>query len=222
MKLWTGILLCLMFVACSKTTPLTPHLPNEISMEGTYVFYLHGGVVQAQGIPAVSDYYGAYEYLNIVESLRSGGHYVVSEVRHKDTQELDYARQLSLQIDTLINAGVPPQNITVVGASLGAYIAMELAHIKNRQDLNYALLGLCSEYALGYFEQYREGLCGNFLSIYEASDSKSSCQSLLNHPDCKSGYREIRLDMGIDHAFLFKPYPEWTEPLQEWIISRKR
>lgn len=205
------------FALASCSPKITPNLPGKIDPDLQYLFYLHGGVVQAQGLPAVSTYYGKYEYLDILKTFRSKGFYVISEVRPKDTEEATYAEKVSHQIDSLLAANVHPGNITIVGASQGAYIAVELANIRKQEDLKYALLGLCSEYAVELYQKYKERLCGNFLSIYEASDSKSSCRSILENPECKMGFEEIRLETGIDHAFLFKPYDDWVEPLVKWI-----
>lgn len=204
------------------TPKITPNLPSKITTDQSYLFYLHGGVVQAQGIPAVSSYYGRYEYLKILKTLRSHDFYVISEVRPKDTQEDAYARKVSAQIDSLILSGVPASNIYVVGASLGAYITVDLAHMRQQPDMNYALLGLCSEYALDYYQKYKGKLCGNFLSIYETSDSKGPCQSIFIEPQCGYSFEEKALNMGIDHAFLFKPYDEWVKPLVAWTKSTKR
>ena len=46
-----------------------------------HLFYLHGGIVQEQGVNAVSEYYGKYEYLAILDSLSRRGFYVISEAR---------------------------------------------------------------------------------------------------------------------------------------------
>ncbi len=128
--------------------------------------------------------------------------------------------RLSTQIDTLLNAGVLPENIIVVGASLGAYITIETANILKNRKINYAILGLCNEYNLNYYSKYRKELCGNFLSIYESSDQKASCDKLLTEQYCKSGYKEVRLNMGNGHGFLYKPYKEWVQPLVKWINGR--
>ena len=179
-----------------------------------YVFYLHGGIVQAQGANAVSQYYGKYEYQAILEKLQSKGYYVISEVRPKNSTEPEYAEKVSTQIDQLIAKNIPPQNITILGASLGAYIAMHVSMLNEEDRLNYVLLGLCSDYAVKSFSKSRSELRGNFLSIYEKSDSRNSCEEIFaEYP----GFKEIQLDMGNSHGFLYKPYDEWVVPMIEWI-----
>jgi hypothetical protein len=191
-------------------------VPEKPDASQKFLFYLHGGIIQEQGINAISPRFGAYEYMKILDTLRRHGFNVISEARPRGTDEVAYARKVSKQIDTLINRGVAPENIVVVGASQGAYIAIELARQLKNSRISYAILALCSAYALDYFLQDPVELCGNFLSIYENSDSKGSCDKLLAEQYCKTGYKEIRLSMGNGHGFIYKPYREWVMPLVKW------
>jgi hypothetical protein len=169
---------------------------------------------------AVSAQFGAYKYRNIVDTLKRFGYYVISEVRPKHTDEVVYAAKIARQIDSLLQMKVLAENIVVVGASQGAYIAIEVAWKLKNPDVNYVIMALCWEYSLNYFSKYKPELCGNFLSIYESSDRKGSCDDLLQTKFCKSGYQEIRLSLGNGHGFIFKPYPEWVLPLVEWIEKK--
>ncbi len=198
----------------SATVPLLP------DPDASYVFYLHGGIVNDENRNPTSSYYGKYEYDSILLALANSGFYVISEARLKETKEVDYAKKISKQVDSLLTAGIPLSQISVIGASLGAYIAMELAIIRKQEELKIALLGLCSEYALGYFKQYSNSICGDFLSVYEVSDQKGPCESIFTNQVCTKGFNEIRLDMGIDHAFLYKPYDEWLKPVVTWLKAK--
>lgn len=191
--------------------------PQDVDSSQTYLFYLHGGVVQQQGVHAVSQYYGAYDYLAILYTLSSYNFQVISEARPKDTDEIAYAQIITQQVDSLLQGGVAPENLVLVGASQGAYITLEAAYRIKNKNLKYVILGLCSDYALKYFSKYEKELHGNFLSIYESSDSKGSCESLFRNIPAESAFREIELNMGIDHAFLYKPYDEWIIPLVKWV-----
>ncbi len=193
------------------------NVPNSVNTSDSFLFYLHGGVVQAQGIPAVSEYFGAYEYLAILDSLSNYQMMIISEVRSKDTEIEEYGQKVFLQVDSLLDMGILPQNITVVGASLGAYMTVEAAIRVNNPSVNYVLIGLCSDSALDHFEKYNGKLIGNYLSIFESSDSKGSCSALFKTLPMESTFTEIRLNMGIDHSFLFKPYNEWVKPMMSWI-----
>src|SRR5438034_11753080 len=91
-----------------------------------YLFYLHGRIVEDQGTNAVDTIrgFGPYRYQAIVDSLRKRNFVVISEVRQKNTDVEQYAGKVKTQIDSLLHTGIAPANITVVGASKGAAIAM--------------------------------------------------------------------------------------------------
>jgi hypothetical protein len=65
-----------------------------------YVFYLHGAIVQQQGENAVSSAYGKYMYRAIVDSLRTNGFIVISEVRPKDASFDAYCGKVAVQVDS--------------------------------------------------------------------------------------------------------------------------
>ena len=214
MKLST-LVLCFFAVAVYGQQP-SGLVGGNIAKSGKYLFYLHGAIVQEMGINAVSEDFGKYEYLEIVETFSKKGFKVISEARPKGTDVVNYSEKVSAQVDTLLRNGVKPQNIIVVGASQGAYIAIEVSHIVKNPKIKYAILALCNDYNVNFYAKYKEELCGNFLSIYEDSDQKKSCDRLLNIPNCKIGYKEIKLTMGNGHGFIFKPYKEWINPLIQW------
>lgn len=214
------LLLFLAIIPAIQGQTISTFIPRKVDASKKYLFYLHGAIVQEQGINAVSPDFGAYEYLNILDTLRSYGYNVISEARPKDTEEVKYAGKVSKQIDTLLHLGVAPENIIVVGASMGAYITIETANKLKNRKINYVIMALCNEYNLNFYSKYRKELCGNFLSIYESSDQKGPCDKLLMEQHCKSGYKEVRLDMGNGHGFIYKPYKEWILPLVQWINER--
>jgi hypothetical protein len=210
------MLIFVLLVRVQDVAGQAPHASEKIPQQ-KYLFYLHGGIVQEQGINAVSIQFGEYKYRNIVDTLKGFGYHVISEVRPKGTVEIDYAAKVAMQIDSLLRAKVLPENIIVVGASQGAYIAIEVSWKLKNPEVRYVIMALCWEYSLDYFSKYKTELCGNFLSIYESSDRKGSCDDLLLNKSCKSGYKEIKLSMGNGHGFIFKPFREWVLPLVQWI-----
>ncbi len=219
-----SLIVLVVFFQCfanAMAQTISPSIPAEIDSSKKYLFYLHGGIIQSRGIDAVSPHWGRYEYTSILDTLKSYGFNVISEARPGDTDLLEYAGQVAQQINTLLKSGVAPEHITVVGASMGAGMTLDIAiRVKNRQ-INYAVLGICREASWdAYLQHYTEDeiqLCGNFLSIYEQSDSYGSCDSYFEKQPCLSGYKEIKLNMGNGHGFLYKPYKEWLHPLVQWI-----
>jgi hypothetical protein len=203
----------------SEAQTISSFLPKRIDTSGKWLFYLHGAIVQDQGINAVSKDFGSYKYLDILDSLKSKGFIVISEARPKDTRPGDYADKVSKQIDSLIADKVSPQNIMVVGASSGAAITMRIAITLKNQKLNYVILGLC--WPETYKEFDGQDLCGNFLSIYESSDPHGSCNKVFEQKKCVGSFTEIKLNMGNSHGFIYQPYKEWIDPIAEWIKQKK-
>jgi hypothetical protein len=182
-----------------------------------YLFYLHGAIVQDMGIHAVSKDFGPYKYLDIVDTLKSRGFIVISEARPKDTRAEDYAQKITSQIDSLIAAKIPFENILLVGASAGAGIVMEIALRKKESKLHYVIMGLCWPDTKEQFEG--KALCGNFLSIYEKSDPHGSCKGVFEGKSCPV-FKEIQLNMGNSHGFIYQPFREWIDPIIGWFDKK--
>lgn len=195
-------------------------IPRKADAPKKYLFYLPGGIVLAQGMHAVSPDFGPYEYLGILDTLRSYGYEVISEVGPNGTEEAMFADKVSKQIDSLLTLGVAPVKITVVGASLGAYITIDIAIRLKNSKINYAIMGMC--WPNTYKDYAAKDLCGNFLSIYESSDPHGSCLRLFDDKNCKPTVLEIRLDMKNSHGFIYKPYKEWVRPLVAWMNAAVR
>lgn len=191
-------------------------VPAGLDVSRPVIIYLHGGIVQHQGPDAVSEYYGKYEYNAILEHLSAFGS-VISEVRPPETNEVTYAHKVNAQIDSLQLLGFSLDQITIVGASLGAYIAVEASIIRHDPELRMVLLGLCSNYAVEYYRE--KPVCGQILSVYETTDSKSSCEAVFENNACGM-FDEIAITTGEDHGFLYRPMKEWLNPVHNWVYRK--
>jgi hypothetical protein len=213
-------------VATSTTLEPTPTLdlsafafPIVIDPSRRYLFYLHGKIVEDQGLPAIDPNYGEYEYGAILEKLHKSGFVVVSEVRSKDADVNDYANRVVMQIRALLKAGVPAGNITVVGASKGAGIVILISHSMANPAINYVLLAICAPDTVKEEIDAQVTLSGNVLSIYDSVDPfAGSCQDLFIYSEGKglSSHAEIVLHVGTGHGVLYKPLAEWIDPAIQW------
>jgi hypothetical protein len=193
--------------------------PESVDSTKHYLFYLHGKVIEDQGIPAVSPDYGEYEYKSILEKLGSYGFVVISEQRAKNTDGMEYAEKIKEQASALLKAGVPAKNITLVGASKGAGITIFVSHLLENEEINYVIMAICAPSTVEELKQNEIFLYGNVLSIYDASDELAgSCQELFSFSEGKgiSKYHEIVLNVGTGHGILFKPLDEWIVPVIQW------
>jgi hypothetical protein len=212
----------------SVTPPSIPNLsvydfPVSIDPSKQYLFYLHGKIIEDQGIPAISPDYGEYEYEAILKKLASYEFVVISEQRPKNTDGMEYANKVVKQVMELQKAGVPAKNITVVGASKGAGIAIDVSHLLEDEEINFVIMGACHPDDVALLEQNNISLYGNVLAIYDSVDELSgSCQKLFAFSEGKgiSLHDEIVLHIGTGHGILYKPLDEWVVPVTQWAEGR--
>jgi hypothetical protein len=200
--------------------PKSYEFPAAIDPAKRYLFYLHGKIIEDQGLPAVSPEFGEYEYGAILEKLAGYDLVVISEQRPVNTDALAYAQRVVRQVGLLLDAGVPARNITVLGASKGAAIAVLVSSLLKNPGVNYVLLGTCHPDQVQQWQQQRLVLTGNVLSIYDFADSEysGSCQELfkLSEGQGLGRHDEIVLQVGSGHGVLYKPLDEWVIPAGKW------
>jgi hypothetical protein len=195
-------------------------LPKPIDKSKLYLFYLHGGVVTRSGNNAINQsvpQWGPYQYLSILDSLQKRGFNVISENRKFDIDDTVYVKKIVSQVDSLLRKKVSPKNILVLGASAGSHIALlASAKLKNKK-LNFVIMGGC------WPETYKDytgiDLFGNYLSIYEDSDPHQSCISIFSTRKTLTSSKEIKINTGLSHGFIYKGHKEWIDPIVEWLKS---
>jgi hypothetical protein len=193
--------------------------PDTIDPAKRYLFYLHGKIIEDQGIPAISPDFGEYEYGAILEKLSGFGFVVISEIRSKNADGVAYAQKIAGQVRTLLKAGVPAKNITIVGASKGGGIAIYVSHFLENKEMNFVIMAICHPDEVTYLKQNQIFLYGNVLSIYDSTDELAgSCKDLFSFSDGKgiARYDEMVLNIGTGHGILFKPLDAWVIPVVQW------
>ena len=192
--------------------------PTSIDPSKRYMFYLHGKIIEDQGIPAISPDFGEYEYGAILEKLSEYDFVVISEQRPRNTG-VEYARRVVDQIISLRNADVPAKNITVVGASKGAYLTIFVSHFLLNENVNFVIMAICTPDIVDELNQYQILLYGNVLSIYDSADEYAeSCQELFSFSAGKgiAAHNEIVLHLDMGHGMLYQPLDDWMVPVVQW------
>jgi len=194
---------------------ILPQVPEVCVISASYLFYLHGLIVEEAGIRPKSADHGYYEYELILEELAKRGFTVISEARPQGTQIKPYAAQVVDQIKKLLACGVPAGNITVVGASKGGVIGAYVSAMLGNANINYVLLA-------GLFEKCLVDpelkLYGRVLSIHDSADTLSIVPDQFFQRSKGLGrFEKIVLDLDLGHGVIYKPYPEWLEPLCLWV-----
>jgi hypothetical protein len=191
--------------------------PASIDPAKRYLFYLHGKITEDQGLHAISPDYGAYEYEAILKKLASYGFVVISEQREKNADARKHAARVEGQVTELLNAGTPPQNITIVGASKGAHIAVFASDLLKNPQMNFVLLGTCHPDNIKEWKQSRILFYGNVLAIYDSADQYAgSCNEMFATSTGIRRHEEIVLRIGAGHGILYQPLDEWIIPAVRW------
>jgi pimeloyl-ACP methyl ester carboxylesterase len=207
-------------IAFACAALLSVAFPQPAKTAGAHVIYLHGRIVQTyqQRRPRNAEF-GYYELDAILETFRREGFDTVGEIRPKDASVSGAAEQVVEQVERLLASGVKPADITVVGASMGGGIALLASARLQNPQLRFAVLGVClSSNVRAMVSQEGHGPAGHILAIREVSDEYTKdCSPWRNEPDSALGAREIVLQTGLRHGFLYRPLAAWVQPVLAWI-----
>jgi hypothetical protein len=211
--------LFLSIVSMGNAQSIYQDVPDKIDIKARYLFYLHGRIIEDEGLRPTSEKYGVYEYEKILETLKNKGFFVISEAREKNTIVSRYAQKVVSQVKVLLKAGVPPGNITVVGASKGALIAMLVSTSLGNKDVNFVFIAGCNDMI---YHKFDIDFYGNILSIYDENDEiVGTCQTFFENSTGINKYKEIKLKVGTGHGILYKPLKEWVDPVVDWARQAK-
>jgi hypothetical protein len=193
-----------------------------VDVGARHVIYLHGRIVQEQqSARPHHPEFGYYEIEQILAAFRNHGFIVSGEVRAKLASVSESADRVVDQVRRLLDSGVPPERITVVGASMGGGIAVLASARLQSPKLRFAVLGICfskAEASVGRDGGLRPA--GRILAIREASDDLTNpCPAWKAEGGTQSRIvvREVVVNTGLRHGFLYRPLPEWLEPVVEWV-----
>lgn len=205
-------LAALLFFAMAATAPARGD-------DARHIVYLHGRIIQEeQSRRPRHPEFGHYELDEIVAALRKQGFVVSAEMRPKALSVDEAADRVVAQVRRLLDSGVPPHRVTVVGASMGASIAI-LASVRLRHpDLRFVVLGAClSDNVRALVAEEGKAPAGHLLSVREASDELTNpCSPWMDQTVPSLVAREIVLHTGLRHGFFYRPLPEWMTPVVEW------
>lgn len=186
-----------------------------------YIFFLHNKFLEDHSADEAHPKYGIVEYEKVLHQLKDSTNVILFEKRKPNTDPVGYALKIKKQIDRLIKKGVKAENITVVGTSQGGYIAQYISWYEKNTELKFVFIGASfKDDSLEKDPNFK--LYGRILSITEKSDDGHvplSQEQRFIRSNIKD-FKEIELNTGLNHGFLFKALEDWILPTKEWI-SRK-
>jgi pimeloyl-ACP methyl ester carboxylesterase len=220
-----GTALFLFVGAGGAGTPGGVHsdVPDTVDPARRHLFYVHGAWIEHHGLEHPHPRHGRYQYQAIVRALAERGFVVISEAREKETDGEAYAEKLAKQVRRLLDKGVPPPRVTVIGHSKGGSIALIAASELQEEHLNFAIMAGCGKPGGGFgrgFERFLEErasrLRGRLLSIYDASDRLAgSCREAFEKAAVADS-AEVVLQTGEGHALFWSPRAVWIDEIVAW------
>jgi len=206
----------LLFAEYSFAGEIYTTFPTQIRADEAYVIYSHGLIVEGTDPRPTHPKFGIYEFPDIKNALAKNSEFnLIAHHRPENTGISDYTVTLVTWVSKLVESGVRPSNITLIGFSRGgqitAYASSELKELK----INTVLLASC--WPGGVQSESSVTFGGHFLSIYETSDVALSCKKLANRSNVLLSFEELAISTNRGHGAFFKPIEEWIRPLREWI-----
>jgi len=189
-------------------------VPAAIDPGARYLIYLHGAIIETQGVRPTHPRFGVYEYEEILSTFAGRGFVVISEARPTGTDGMVYSETVVDQVREILAAGVPPDCVTVVGFSKGGGIAIAASSMLANDDVNFVFMAACNPWLDSHSEIVARG---RLLSLRESSDDLvSSCEGFFERSPSPNDHVEIVLELGGGHGAFYRPRPEWVDPVVEW------
>lgn len=198
---------------------LYAEFPATINPSESYVFYSHGLIVEGNDPRPKHPKYGTYEFVEIKKALFDRGDFnLIAHHRPANTDIYSYVELLASWVYQLLDAGVKPSKITLVGFSRGSHITAFASNKLRETGINTVLLASCMKGDIPSENQLNLG--GHLLSIYEKSDVMGTCTALESHNSKLVSFKEVSISTGLTHGAFFQPLPEWIGPLKEWLREK--
>ncbi|MBQ4845159.1 alpha/beta hydrolase [Pseudoalteromonas sp. MMG013] len=196
-------------------------LPDSIDKHAKYVFYSHGYIVEGTNPKPVDTRFGwgVYDFPAIKDALSDPSYHLIAHHRSKNTDPFEYAYTLNGQVRTLVEQGVKPSNITIMGFSRGAFITGVASDKLSDLGVNTIILAGCGR--LVWKKHTDVKVYGHVLSIYEKTDKSNSCSALAEKSTSVKSFTELEINTGLSHGAFYRPRPEWVTPVKAWIKSQR-
>lgn len=224
-RVWVGLFLVCSVCVAEDTTPedvsqrVFADVPAEIDPSARYLVYIHGRIIEEKGVRPTHPRFGVYEYQEILETFADSGFVVISTVRPSGADVPTWAGRVAHQVRRLVGAGVPPEQVTVVGFSKGGVIAIFASSALADERLNFVFMGACGPWIT---RQPDLSPSGRLLAIRESSDDLvGSCNDLFARSGGGGERREVVTDLGGGHGAFYRPRPEWVDEVVDWATSPK-
>ena len=201
-------------VASPPSGTVLSTVPEFLDPSAHYLIYLHGAIIEEQGMQPTHAEYGTYHYAEILQAFADRGFTVISEARPAGTRPDVYADRVIGQVRQMLDGGVPGGNVSVVGFSKGGVMALLASRIVGRDEVNWVIQAGCGP----WIERFPEFIpSGRILSqIDQADTAAQSCSNLFSRMPEASVSKEQTLELDSGHGAFYSINPQWFEAAVEW------
>jgi len=195
---------------------LYTEFPNAINKSEKYVFYSHGYIVEGENEKPVHPRWGVYDFPLIKKHLSDDFYNLIAYHRAARSEPFHSAKRLANDVNRLIEAGVEPANITLIGFSRGGALSILASNELKNNYIRVIVLAGCA----GLIKEHSSvQIYGNVRSIYETSDQVGSCQFLIDRSESVTSFEEIAISTGKEHGAFYLPRESWIKPVKNWIVQ---
>lgn len=198
----------------AATRTVLNRVPTNPDPDASYLIYLHGAIIETEGMRPTHPRFGQYEYASILQTFVDRGFTVISEARPAGTRPDVFSNRIVQQVQQLVDAGVPERQITVVGFSKGSVIAVLASAEVYNPGVNWVFQAGCGPWIDKMPDLVPHG---RVLSLYDRSDELArSCRGLFDRMPEGAIVNEQVLTLDTAHGAFYSPNPAWVEPTIAW------
>ena len=203
------------FAAGAEEASISKQFPEQADPAARYVVYNHGAVAEGAKLPRpLSPHFGAYHMPELEQALADPDWHLIVPPRPRDAPAGAYGARVASEVQKLIDEGVAPEHIALIGFSKGGQIVSVASSRLRPNAVRVVLIAACWPWV----EKAPNIVIGGpMLSLRDASDPANSCRSLAEHGDGAPSFEEIITNVGDMHGSFFKPHDEWVDPLRAWL-----
>ncbi|MDD3119185.1 MAG: hypothetical protein PHQ27_08410 [Victivallales bacterium] len=190
-----------------EKTKVFSTVPADILPNKKYIIYLVGDLNEMQ----------YKNYKAIIETFTKYGFIIISNPVQNSAYTYNYIKAIANEVLMLLNAGVQPANITVLGYSDGGTAAIKVSALVENPYVNYIIVGGCPkpDSTNAFTEDNIVTPVGRFLNIYDRDDENfGRFTPVFRHVKSKKprAVQEKRVVSGKGHKFGLEPLNVWMVP----------
>lgn len=129
-----------------------------------------------------------------------------------------YARRIADHVRGLMQQGVAPEAISVLGGGSGSDVALLTSAIVGNRHVNYVVLGGCDPMLK---DSHHFRLAGEVLALRDAAQGPRSCRPLFTGSPRLQERRDVRLSTTHGSRLFDTARDEWTKPAVRWMNNGK-